>query len=255
MLGHEWSMLADKKSHAIQWDAVTDAPSRCSFRRHTRHSPPFLTSQSLLTTFRYTQYTIRDLLQDHRVLQTALAQSLRLYSAAPPISLIPQLPSIATVQIMSHPSLGFALSLPFRHSCSRKSLTHLTPPPISSATQIPRMTLHPQDHSHKEERDRRAIESEFLIPVSVTTEVDSNMAVLRQRIQMLGRKEKQWTDVVHQLTSMSMLTGIPLINVESGEPTARAWVLLALSAAVPLYVLCLVGQWLHSTSVSLSQLL
>lgn len=116
------------------------------------------------------------------------------------------------------------------------------------------MTLHPQDHSHREERDRRAIESEFLIPVSVTAEVDNDMAVLRQRIRMLDRKEKQWADIVHQFASMSMLTGIALVDAESGEPTTRAWVLMGLSAAVPLYVLCLVAQWLHTTSASLSQM-
>lgn len=117
------------------------------------------------------------------------------------------------------------------------------------------MTLQPQDSSWREERDRRAIESEFLIPARVGGEVDNDMAVLRERMQMLGRKEKQWADVIHQFTSMSILTGIPLIDAETGEPTVKAWVFLSLSAAVPFYVMCLAAQWLHSSSVSFSHIL
>lgn len=115
------------------------------------------------------------------------------------------------------------------------------------------MTLHPRDSSYREERDRQAIESEFVLATH-SREVDDDMGMLRERIQLLGRKEKQWADVVHQFTSMSLLTGIPLIDADTGEPTVRAWVFLSLSAAVPLYVLCLAAQWLHSTSVSFSHL-
>lgn len=114
------------------------------------------------------------------------------------------------------------------------------------------MTLQPQDSSWREEQDRRAIESEFFVPVRVTAEVDEDMAMLRERMQMLGRKEKQWADVCQQFISLSILTGIPLIDAERGEPTVRAWLFLSLSAAVPFYILCLTAQWLHSTSVSFS---
>lgn len=117
------------------------------------------------------------------------------------------------------------------------------------------MTLQPQDCSWREEQDRRAIESEFLIPACVGGEVDDDMAMLRERIQMLGKKESQWSDIVHQFTSMSILTGIPFIDAETGEPTAKAWVFLSLSAAVPLYIACLAAHWLQSTSIQFSQLL
>lgn len=116
------------------------------------------------------------------------------------------------------------------------------------------MTLQPQDCSWREERDRRAIESEFFVTVRETGEVDNDMAMLRERMQMLVRKEKQWADVCQQFISLSVLTGIPLIDPETGEPTARAWIFLSLSAAVPLYVLCLIAQCLHTSSVAFSHL-
>lgn len=119
----------------------------------------------------------------------------------------------------------------------------------------PSMTLQPQDCSWQEERDRRAIESEFVVTVRNSGEVDNDMPMLRERMQMLGRKEKQWADVCQQFISLSILTGIPLIDPETGEPTARAWLFLSLSAAVPLYVLCIGAQWLHTTSSSFSHLL
>lgn len=116
------------------------------------------------------------------------------------------------------------------------------------------MTLQPQDSSYRHERDRLAIESEFLIPVTATGEVDAHMNILRERIQTLDRKEKQWSDIVSQFTSMSMLTGIPFVDSNSGEPTFRAWVFLTLGAVVPLYVVYMVALWLHDTSLAFEHL-
>lgn len=118
------------------------------------------------------------------------------------------------------------------------------------------MTLRPQDRTSRfrEEGDRRAVESEFRL-ATTSGEVDRNMGSLRERMEMVRRKEKQWADVVHQFTCMSVLTGVPLIDGDSGEPTARAWVFLSLSAAVPLYVFCLVAQWVHASSISFSHVL
>lgn len=116
------------------------------------------------------------------------------------------------------------------------------------------MTLQPKDCSWREERDRLAIESEFLLTVTVSGEVDNDMAMLRERISILGRKERQWADICQQFISLSLLTGIPLINSETGEPTSRAWLFLSLSAAVPLYVVCVGAQWLHTSSISFSHI-
>ncbi|KAI0562948.1 hypothetical protein FGB62_48g14 [Gracilaria domingensis] len=111
------------------------------------------------------------------------------------------------------------------------------------------MTLHPQDLSWREERDRHAVESEF-ISIRHDGKVDADMAMLRERMQLLGQKEKQWADICHQFLSLSMLTGVALVDRDTGEPTLRAWILFSLSAAVPLYVVALLIHWLHTTSVS-----
>lgn len=147
---------------------------------------------------------------------------------------------------------------PFNHSTSRTSSNHskaivkCSPRRTRTRSLPSRMTLQPQDSSWREEGDRRAIESEFFVPVRVTGEVDDDMAMLRERMQMLGKKERQWSDVCQQFISLSVLTGLPLVDADSGEPTARAWLFLSLSAAVPLYIVCLATQWLHSTSISFS---
>lgn len=116
------------------------------------------------------------------------------------------------------------------------------------------MTIHPQDLSWRNERDRLAIESEF-ISSRDSGEVDADMAMLRERMQLLGKKEKQWTQICEQFLSLSMLTGVALVDRHTGEPTARAWIFFTISAALPLYVVALAVQWLHSSSVSFSHAL
>ncbi|CAN8073147.1 unnamed protein product [Agarophyton chilense] len=111
------------------------------------------------------------------------------------------------------------------------------------------MTLHPHDVSWKEERDRLAAESEF-ISTRLSGVVDADMAMLRERMQMLGHKEKQWGEICSQFLSLSMLTGVPLVDRHTGEPTLRAWLLLSLSAAVPLYIVAMLVYWLQSTSLA-----
>lgn len=149
--------------------------------------------------------------------------------------------------------LAFALATPVRVSHIHRSsccLRRTARPRVA-----PAMTLQPQDCSWREEQDRIAIESEFLIPACVGGEVDDDMVMLRERIQLLDKKESQWSDIIHQFTSMSILTGIPFVDPETGEPTAKAWVLLSLSAAVPLYMTCLAAHWLQTTSIQFSQML
>lgn len=116
------------------------------------------------------------------------------------------------------------------------------------------MTLHPQDLSWHNERDRLAVESEF-VSTRDSGEVDADMAMLRERMQLLGNKENQWAQICEQFLSLSMLTGVPLVDRHTGEPTLRAWILFTISAALPLYVVALAIQWLHSSSVSFSHAL
>lgn len=128
-------------------------------------------------------------------------------------------------------------------------------------TQVPRqlvplrMTLQPKDCSWRSERDLRAIESEFLLTCGTTGAVDSDMQRLRRRMLHLGRKEKQWADFCQQFASLSVLTGIPLVNPDNGNPTSAAWVFLSISAALPLYILCVIAHWIHATSASVQPML
>lgn len=117
-----------------------------------------------------------------------------------------------------------------------------------------KMTLRPSDSSYREERDRRAIESEFVLSPMCGGEVDADMAMLRERMQTLGKKEKQWAEVCQQFVSLSMLTGIQLVDGKSGEPTGYAWLFLAVTSGIPLYLVFVIANWLHTTSVSFSHL-
>ncbi len=115
------------------------------------------------------------------------------------------------------------------------------------------MTLRPQDCSWKEDRDRRAIESEF--SGSTTTSVDSDMSVLKERISVMLRKEKQWREICEQFSAISLLTGIPMVAEENGEPTFVAWTFLFLCISLPMYMLYLLSDWLHAASTSFSNLI
>lgn len=116
----------------------------------------------------------------------------------------------------------------------------------------PFMTLRPQDSKWKEDRDRRAIESEF---IGNADHVDLHMAVLRERMAVLVRKEKQWKELCNQFSALSFLTGIPMLTEDNTQPTATAWLFVFLSIAVPLYLLYCVSEWLYSASVSFSHML
>lgn len=85
--------------------------------------------------------------------------------------------------------------------------------------------------------------------------VDEDMHRLRRRIGLLSRKEKQSTRLSQHFIMLALRTGLPMVDVDSGEPTAAAWVFLSLSAAFPLYAMCLLAQCFHPTSSSLSSVL
>lgn len=110
-------------------------------------------------------------------------------------------------------------------------------------------TLQPNECSWKSERDLRAIESEFYVSLRYSTKaVDENMDRLRRRISMLGEKEKHWAYICQQFVSLSLLTGIPMIDVDSGDPTPLAWFFLSLSTVIPLSILSVLVNWIHSIS-------
>ena len=111
---------------------------------------------------------------------------------------------------------------------------------------IERMTLRPQESSWKEDGDRRAIESEFKGGFNMNTVVDADMSVLRERISLISRKEKQWKEVCEQFSALSFLTGIPMLSDDNGEPTFTAWLFVFLSLAVPLYLLYALSEWLRT---------
>lgn len=118
------------------------------------------------------------------------------------------------------------------------------------------MTLQPKDCSWRSERDLRAIESEFLVNMRNAHVVDDDMHHLRRRILVLDRKEKQSSSTLSRhFDSLLLTTGVPMIDTESGEPTAAAWLFLSASAAFPLYVMCLLAQWFHPASQVFSSVL
>ena len=111
-----------------------------------------------------------------------------------------------------------------------------------------RMTLKPQESSWKEDRDRIAIENEF--KGCVHTSVDADMSVLRERMSLISRKEKQWKEVCEQFSALSFLTGIPMLSDDNGEPTFTAWLFVFLSLALPLYLVYELSDWLYRASES-----
>lgn len=117
----------------------------------------------------------------------------------------------------------------------------------------PRATLQPNECSWRSERDLRAIESEFYVSLRHSTQaVDEDMHRLRRRISVLGKREKHWANICQQFVSLSVITGIPMIDTESGEPTTTAWLCLSLSTVVPLYLLSVIVSWIQSVSPVLS---
>lgn len=110
------------------------------------------------------------------------------------------------------------------------------------------MTLSPKDCSWTSARDLRAIESEFYVSLRPSSQVDEDMNRLRRRILVLGRKEKQWSGICQQFASLSVLTGIPMVDSDSGEPSATAWVFISLASFFPLYILSCLAQLVHATS-------
>lgn len=136
-----------------------------------------------------------------------------------------------------------------RNRHGRHNITPTRPHPL------PQMTLQPKDCSWRSERDLRAIESEFLLTIGTTGAVDSDMQRLRRRMIHLGRKEKQWADFCQQFASLSVLTGIPLVSPDNGNPTRAAWVFLSFSAALPLYLLCIIAHWIHASSATFQPML
>lgn len=116
-----------------------------------------------------------------------------------------------------------------------------------------RATLQPNECSWRSERDLRAIESEFYVSFRHSTQaVDEDMHRLRRRISVLGKREKHWANICQQFVSLSIITGIPMIDTDSGEPTTTAWLCLSLSTLVPLYLLSIIVSWLQTVSPVLS---
>lgn len=117
----------------------------------------------------------------------------------------------------------------------------------------PRATLQPNECSWRSERDLRAIESEFYVSLRHSTQaVDEDMHRLRRRISVLGKREKHWANICQQFVSLSVVTGVPMVDTDSGEPTTTAWLCLSLSAVVPLYLLSVIIAWIQSVSPALS---
>lgn len=128
----------------------------------------------------------------------------------------------------------------------------VTPRPKHTLT-TPRATLQPNECSWRSERDLRAIESEFYVSLRHSTQaVDEDMHRLRRRITVLGKREKHWANICQQFVSLSVITGIPMIDTDSGEPTTTAWLCLSLSTVVPLYLLSVIVTWIQSVSPVLS---
>lgn len=120
-------------------------------------------------------------------------------------------------------------------------------------TRLSKMTLRPQDSkSWKEERDKRALESEFKETSSST--VDADISQLHERIALLSRREKQWKEIRRQFDALSFLTGIPMLSEETGDPNYLAWTFMALSISVPAYLLYCVSQSLFAASNSFTHL-
>lgn len=116
-----------------------------------------------------------------------------------------------------------------------------------------RMTLRPQDSEAQSGRDRAAIEAEFAVnggSGGFSGEVDADLARLRERMQLLSRKDEQWREICEQFAGLAFLTGLPMVDGETGEPTPLAWGFLSVSVVVPTYLLFVAADWLHVASSS-----
>lgn len=95
------------------------------------------------------------------------------------------------------------------------------------------------------EGDRRAVESEF---VGGGVEVDSDMEMLRERMGLLGKREKQWAEVCDQFEVLGGLFGVRF--VQNGVPTPLAWAFAAACVVVPVGTLWALAEWLRAASVA-----
>lgn len=118
-----------------------------------------------------------------------------------------------------------------------------------------------------DQRDQRAIDSEWsTAPASSGTNGDADaddhstfdakdMEMLSERVELLSTKERQWGEIVAQLSALGALTGLPLVGAESQQPTATAWLFVAVSILGPVLLVFASADWLHGVSVAFGRLL
>lgn len=80
--------------------------------------------------------------------------------------------------------------------------------------------------------------------------VDADMGRLRARMKRVGVRERRTAQVTRKLSEFAVTSGIPLVDPKRVEPTTAGWMLLSMSAVVPLWVLCVVAQWVHSAAAT-----
>ncbi|GAB0494277.1 hypothetical protein MMPV_005569 [Pyropia vietnamensis] len=113
------------------------------------------------------------------------------------------------------------------------------------------------------DRDARAVAAEFATPSTPrggddgssspppTSPVDDDMAGLRERLDLLATRERDWEGVKDQLADLERMSGLRLTD-GAGEPTAAAWVFCALCVVVPLYLAWMAYSGLANAAASLT---
>lgn len=77
------------------------------------------------------------------------------------------------------------------------------------------------------------------------------MGGLRERLDLLATRERDWAGVKEQLADLERMSGLRLTDA-AGEPTAAAWVFCALCLVLPLYLAWVAYTGLAGAAASLT---
>lgn len=115
------------------------------------------------------------------------------------------------------------------------------------------------------DRNARAVAAEFATPPATPGDgsssssssppppspVDEDMGGLRERLELLSTRERDWEGVKDQLADLERMSGLRLSD-GAGEPTAAAWVFCAVCVALPVYLAWVAYSGLADSAASLT---